>query len=549
MIFLSAVLACSSLIAPSQETIAPQPRLVVVIGVDQMIPEQLDRLAPFFTGGYGRFVQSGLNYRSAQLEHSKTETGPGYATLGTGCHPKTNGIVANAWFKPDGTGYTYCVGDAESKLVVGSDLPPSTGSGVSPRNLRVPALGDWLKGSDPESLVVSLAGKDRAAVGMGGRQPDLCLWWNKSMAGFASSDWYAEELPGWVENWNGEVTSRVLDSEWGTLGWKLNLPENIESAGTAPDRRQGESSRVSINRNLMVGHNETEPSQRRAILGAAAYRSPIVDQLTIEMARRSVEELKLGADEHPDLLMLGLSACDVIGHGFGPYSTEVTDLLLRIDVELGLFFDYLDETVGVDQWSAVLTADHGVLMLPEEGQKRGINATRLATASSAFAAAHEHVQAEYGQDFIAMISETGIRLDLAALEAAQVNPAEVRASLAAVMSKASWMERTFTLEELASGNSSEDAFLRLAQNCYDAERSPDVVFQRRPWILFGPSSGTSHGSPYGYDRRVPLVFLGAGIQPGRRFDSASTADVAPTVLVQLGIKVPAEMDGQALELR
>ena len=61
--------------------------------------------------------------------------------------------------------------------------------------------------------------------------------------------------------------------------------------------------------------------------------------------------------------------------------------------------------------------------------------------------------------------------------------------------------------------------------------------------------GTSHGSPYPYDRAVPIVFLGPGIEPGRRFDAASTADIAPTVLDLLGIEPPSEMDGKVLGLR
>ena len=544
------ILLAFSALTPSDG--APQaqpPRLVVVIGVDQMIPEQLDRLAPFFSGGYGRFVRHGLMYRRAMLEHANTETGPGYATLGTGCHPRTNGIVSNLWFNADGSGRTYCVADPEAQLVVGSDWPPSPSPGVSPRNFKVPALGDWMKRADAESQVVSLAGKDRAAIGLGGQAPELCLWWNKQNAGFASSSWYLEELPAWVEYWNRDLPGRIFESSWGQAGWKLDLPKGIESAGTGPDVREGESSRQLINSYFAAGRAETEPLKRRAYLGAAGYRSPLVDQLTIEMARLSVERYELGSDEHPDVLLLGLSGCDVTGHAFGPYSTEVTDLLLRTDVVLGEFFDYLDEAVGADAWSAVLTADHGVLMLPEEAVARGIQAARVTPSATDFGAAHELLVEQYGEDFIALMDETGIRLKAANMLAAKVDAAEVRAVLAELMKGVDWIERTFTREELEKGAASEDPWLRLAQNSFDPERSPDVVFQRRPWTLFGFPAGTSHGSPYPYDRSVPLVFLGPGIQSGRRFDAACTADVAPTVLSQLGLDVPTEMDGRVLELR
>ena len=312
MLLFSTLLALSIQSTSAEASVAEPPRLVVVIGVDQMIPEQLERLAPHFGGGFGRFVRQGHTYRNAMLEHANTETGPGYATLGTGCHPRTSGVISNDWFNADGSDYVYCVEDRDAFHVVGSGLPASTSAGVSPKNLRVPGLGDWLKASSPESLVVSLAGKDRAAVGMGGRKPDLCLWWNRTVSGFTTTTWYRDQLPEWVETFNSGLTSYIFDGPWGD-GWALELPTDIEKAGTAADERAGEASRAYVDGLLATGRGEPDPLKRRGLLGSAAYRSPIGDQLTLELAQLSVAKYDLGGDEHPDLLFLGLSGCDVVG--------------------------------------------------------------------------------------------------------------------------------------------------------------------------------------------------------------------------------------------
>ena len=547
MSVLATVLALAALTPPVQES--SKPKLVVVIGVDQLIPEQLDRLAPYFTGGYGRFVREGHAFRSAMLEHANTETGPGYATLGTGCHPNKNGIVSNGWFNSEGTGSVYCVGDPDVPLVDGAGVPESTGPGISPRNIRMPGLGDWMKSANENSRVVSLAGKDRAAVGMGGKQPDLCVWWNRSVGGFTSSAWYGPELPEWLSEWNAELPARVFADEW-SEGWATELPDGIESAGTAPDERVGERSVSRALDALKAGSGEPDLLKQRGYLGYAGYYTPITDLLTIELAGETVSKYGLGEDEHPDVLFIGLSGCDVVGHTFGPYSVEVTDLLLRGDVALGALFDSLDEKIGKNEWSAVLTADHGVLMLPEEAQRRGIHSERVPekVIDETLAALRAHSVESFGQDFIALAASDGIRLNHAALNAAGVESAAVQAGLATWLREVEWVERVFVQADLEGELSTTDSWKRLTQRCFDPERSPEVVIQSRPWALLEMTAGTSHGSPYPYDRSIPLVFMGPDIRPSRRFDAASTADVAPTVLNLLGIEPPSELDGRPLEL-
>jgi arylsulfatase A-like enzyme len=64
--------------------------------------------------------------------------------------------------------------------------------------------------------------------------------------------------------------------------------------------------------------------------------------------------------------------------------------------------------------------------------------------------------------------------------------------------------------------------------------------------MSGYSTGTTHGSPYLYDRAVPIVFWGAGVAPGRSEEPAFTVDIAPTLARRLGVAAPADLDGRAL---
>jgi arylsulfatase A-like enzyme len=68
-------------------------------------------------------------------------------------------------------------------------------------------------------------------------------------------------------------------------------------------------------------------------------------------------------------------------------------------------------------------------------------------------------------------------------------------------------------------------------------------------ILGNERTGTTHGSPYWYDRHVPLIFMGPGIRAGRVDDRASTVDFAPTLARYIGVNYPGDLDGRPLSLR
>ena len=55
---------------------------------------------------------------------------------------------------------------------------------------------------------------------------------------------------------------------------------------------------------------------------------------------------------------------------------------------------------------------------------------------------------------------------------------------------------------------------------------------------------TSHGTPYLYDRQVPIVFMMPGTPATRSGESIATVDIAPTIAGLLDISVPDSVDGE-----
>ena len=525
------------LVLAQQAKPAPAPRLVVVVSVDQLVPEQLQRLAPHLAGGLGRFLREGTVFWRATVDYAGTETGPGHATLATGRYPRRHGIVGN--MIPDRTrGVVYCVGDERTRSVTSAGPVPDSRSS-SPANLIGPALGDLLEERVPGSKCISIAGKDRSAVLMGGQHPDAALWWHATVGGFTSSSHYGDTLPEFARVWNEVWAERARG--W---RWESELPRDVAWLGTTADDAAGESARTRTLPRTLASDDAT--------LAAQVLGTPLGDHFTLELATLALETQELGRDEAVDLLALGLSCCDYVGHAHGPWSVEVTDLLLRTDRELGRLFAHLDQSVGQGRWLAVLTSDHGVLELPEMLQAGAVGARRVHPAE--VAALRKSVdeallgQHPEGLDVGLRYFELGFTFDEGKARAAGVEPAELRELIAEAARESDWIEDAYTREQLDAADDEGDPWLRLYQRSQHPERGPDVALRPDPWLLFDFPEGTSHGSPYPYDRRVPLCFLGPGIPAAARFDPASPTDLVPTVLKRLGLALPTDLDGRVLEL-
>src|SRR5215470_20300929 len=62
-----------------------KPSLIVVLAVDQMRADYLERFRPYFgKDGFNRFLERGAWFTQARHRHAITYTGPGHAVIGTG---------------------------------------------------------------------------------------------------------------------------------------------------------------------------------------------------------------------------------------------------------------------------------------------------------------------------------------------------------------------------------------------------------------------------------------------------------------------------------
>ena len=194
---------------------APRPRLVVVITVDQLRPDYLERYRPQLKGAFATLLKGGAAFSDAYQDHAVTETAPGHSTILSGRWPAHTGISRNL----------AGVQDPAAPLI------GVNGPGASPTRFRGTELFDWLKAADPGARALSVSGKDRGAILPIGRAKEQVYWYSAGY--FTTSRYYADSLPTWVRIFNGQ---RVPFHAAGTL-WTLFLSERDYPEPTVPRTR------------------------------------------------------------------------------------------------------------------------------------------------------------------------------------------------------------------------------------------------------------------------------------------------------------------------
>ena len=180
----------------------PRPRLVVIITVDQMRPDYLDRYRSQLLGGLRLLVRDGAVFRDAYQDHAVTETAPGHSTILSGRWPAHTGIIAN----------TLGVLDSTAPLI------GLAGPGASPARFRGTEFFDWLQAAEPDARALSVSRKDRGAILPIGRAKQSVYWYQSGY--FTTSRYYADSLPLWVRAFNAR---RLAFREAGDE-WNLQLP-------------------------------------------------------------------------------------------------------------------------------------------------------------------------------------------------------------------------------------------------------------------------------------------------------------------------------------
>jgi len=502
----------------------PRPKLIVILVVDQMRADYMERYGHQWSAGLKRLLNRGASFRLAAYPYQNTVTCSGHATISTGAYPRSHGIVMNEWWDRAAARLVPCTEDAASPLI---SYGRAVKGGESPWALRVPTLADELRAQLPISpRVVTVSLKARTAVMLAGRRSDASTWFDDEGAWATSAAFATAPVP-FVQR---IVTANPLERELEAVWTRTLAPDAylFEDAGTGERPPPGWTSSFP---------HPLAPPATEAARFERWDRSPYADDYLARIAEAAIDELKLGQGPGLDFLAVSFSALDRVGHRFGPRSHEVQDTLVRLDRTIGRLLDHLDRAVGRNAYTLALSSDHGVAPIAEQTQAQGLAAGRLSTQKTADAV-NGAIEPFLGPGrHVARMVYTDLYFAPGVYEQLQAKPEAMRAAIDALLAtEGVW--RVYRKEDLASGAETSDPSRRAAAVSYAGDRSGDLIIVPQPYYYLS-SDATTHGTAHQYDTRVPLVLFGHGIRAGEYLTAASPADIAPTLAFLSGITMAA----------
>lgn len=516
------------------------PKLVVGVIVDQMCYEYLYRYYDkYCEGGFRKLMNEGANCRNAHYNYVPTYTGPGHASIYTGTTPENHGIVGNDWYSAQEGKEVNCVEDLEVSTVGSA----SKYGKYSPKRLKTLTITDQLKITYPDAQVVSMSIKNRGAILPGGHISDGSYWFDYVSGDMISSTFYTDKLPDWVSDFNAEnYPESVLKGKWETI---MDINDYAESGiDNSPYEH------------LLPGkETPTFPYDLKKMDSTGKNynlftSTPMANTYLTSFAIKALENELLGRDGQTDMLCVSYSTPDIIGHSFGPYSIEIEDTYLRLDLEIKRLLNKLDEVIGEGEYTLFLTADHAVVPVPQFYIDN-----KLPGGYVFLDPLMDELKVKlnncFGFDPIVTSTNLNIYLNDTLIQKNKLSNQEVASFIQQEVRNWENVKRVYTADELMDG-SYDDIWKMKVKQGFHPKESGDLVLVLEPGFLpkhidtETSRKGTSHGSAYAYDSHVPLLFFGKGIENKEILKECEITDIVPTLSQLLYIQNPSSVTGKVL---
>jgi predicted AlkP superfamily pyrophosphatase or phosphodiesterase len=517
-----------------------RPKLVVLLVVDQMRGDYVDKFRGQWTGGLKRLVDEGAWFREAAYPYAATETCVGHATISTGAFPATHGMIANGWWDRETQKMVTCTADPNAK---NSGYAGATAKGGDTAwRMLVPSFAEELKfQTGGATRVVTFSLKARAAITMAGHKADAATW-------FDNGGWMTSSAYGTMPFIEDYVSTHPVKADYGKT-WNLSLPESAywydeKATGAGPPTGWGSTFPHSL-------RGKGDAAEPDAEFYEQWGSSPFADTYLTRLAETAVDQLGLGKSGATDFLGVSYSSVDYVGHEFGPRSREIQDILVTLDRDLAELFAHLDKKVGRANYVVAFSADHGVVPIPEDMAKTGADAGVLHLPELQEKIEKSLEPFNLAKPAIARIASSDIYFAPGVYDRMKDVGDALQAVSDAALSQPG-AAAVYWAEEVQGRPATQNPIRSAIANSYFQGRSGDLVIVPKPyWLVDGTPAGktrtygTGHGTPYNYDQHVPILLMGYGIQPGDYYREVTPADIAPTLATLCGITL-APRDGHVL---
>jgi len=380
--------------------------------------------------------------------------------------------------------------------------------------------------------------KDRGAILPAGHSANAAYWYDSQTGNFITSTYYMDALPVWVQNFNKR---KIVDSLY-KLNWSISLPKEVYSEYCSADNEPYETK--------ALGNDQSGFPYNLSKFAGGDYSkiavTPYGNMLTLEMAKAALLAEGLGKSGAPDFLAVSISSPDYIGHSFGPNSWEQLDDYARLDDALGKFFSFLDQTIGKEQYTVFLTADHGVVQIPGYLKEHKLPAG-LFNNLHAINEINQQLKQNFGADsLIITMDNYQLYLNHSVLKEKNIDEEKVKSWVINYLLNNDAVSNAFDVTRISSTTLNEEQ-KSMFGNGYNQRLSGDIQIILKPNYIEGGEAGTTHGLWNPYDSHIPLLFYGWGVKHGKTNKETYMTDIAPTLSALLHIQMPSGCVGKVIE--
>lgn len=481
------------------------PRLTVVLVIDQFAHAYIDKLYPHLKYGLKYLIDHGVNYTNAYYDSGQPGTAADHTSLNTGVTADYHGIASNNWNENEKK--VACDDDdSEGSLVLSPDGLYDYGK--SAHKLMVDGISDQCalqKEPRRAFAVYSISGKSRSAIATAG-QLGKPLWIDTQSGQFTSSKAYFDELPQWVKLFNSQHSIEQL----GSIVWKPMYPASPYAYNffNINNYQYTRSQKTMLNTPLPVPDYANEKNYYHLF-----EKTPQANKYILDCAEKCVKQYV--SRKHKDRLLLWvcLSPLDKVAHQYGPNSMEAIDMIYHLDKQIRQFMRKTLRIIGKHELMFVLTADHGVMPIPELLQDQGLYKAQrinrvefIKNINTVIAKKHslKNIVTTYkGQELV---------LDMAAMDQLEIEKRRaIIDDIKLCVLQEPGIKNVWTYDEMLYLPTDPHSLENNIKRQLFKGRIGSIIVQPYPYtVITHWHQGAAHKTPYNYDTHVPLIIFHPG---------------------------------------
>lgn len=505
-----------------------EPQLTVVIVIDQCAYRHLEKLKTYLTHGLKFFMNQGICYKEAYVPYAWPETAPGHASLSTGCTPCDHGIITNGWLSATGKEIACDEDEQEKTAVFGANGLQDVGRSAS--KIMVDGISDQLilqTQQHKNYKVFSVSGKSRAAICTANKL-GKAIWLDDTACMFTSSKAYFNELPAWVKRFNERKNIRNMKYTW-------KLANTCPGAYAFRNTRNLKGSKY---KQSLIGRTFSLCDQRKEFM-----QTPQANQLVFDAALTCIDEHFNKENKDEKLFMWVLpSALDKVGHNFGPESIEAIDTVYHLDRQIQHFMNCVYKKTNKRNVLWVVTADHGMTLLPEQVREQGYTGARRILGPEVIKDLNAHLAQTCNVENLALLFNANSIYVNDPLFKSLERPVrkKVIKETKSFMRNLKGIRNVWTAKELSKLPTHKGTILDSFKHQIFKGRSGRFIVQSYPFVYVSQKkTGLSHQSPYSYDTHIPIMIYQRGkLQHKTIYERVTNTQLAPTLAHLLGVPRP-----------